>query len=264
MGWLKMTKMSWSRCSKAFVTALLVLAAAVGPAVAVSTSTEGVPQEAQVGNEVTATYTFTELYTDYESWTLRGATNLTSVTWTVTKFDQADNQISQQSYDGGEFEEAVDISEDTARVEVAIRGTAPAIENFSYDPAEQFTLARFELRRQGGTQQEITASNVYHYTEESKQARDAIEQAESDIEAAGGDAEAEETLQRAIDAYNSESFGVAADLANDASSQAQQAQSTQNRNQLILYAVGGLLVVGLLVGGVLYWRSQGDDYDKLR
>ena len=31
-----------------------------------------------------------------------------------------------------------------------------------------------------------------------------------------------------------------------------------------LVAEGGLLVVGLLVGGVLYWRSQGDDYDKLR
>lgn len=255
--------MSWSRCSKAFVAALLVLTAAVGPAVAVSTSTEGVPQEAQVGNEITATYTFSDLYTDFESWTLAGETNLTNVTWTVQKFDQAGNQLSQESYDGGEFQESVDISEDTAEVVVTVRGTAPAIENFSYDPAESFTLARFELQRDGGTQQEITTSTVHHYTEESQSARDAIETAEADIETAGGDEEAERTLQNAIEAYNGENFELATQLANEASSQAQQTQSTQNRNQLILYAAGGLLVLGLLVGGVFYWGSQGDDYDKL-
>lgn len=33
--------------------------------------------------------------------------------------------------------------------------------------------------------------------------------------------------------------------------------------QLALYAAGGLLVVGLLVGGVVWYRSQQDSYDKL-
>ncbi|MFB6116898.1 hypothetical protein [Halosegnis sp.] len=256
--------MSWSRCSKAFITVLFVLAAAVGPVAAVSTSAEGVPQEAQVGDEVTATYTFTDLYTDYESWTLHGKTNMTNVTWTVTKFDQAGNQLSQQSYDGAEFGEAVDISEDTAEVRVRVRGTVPTIENFSYDPAEEFTLARFELRREGGAQQDITATSVHHYTNESAEARTTIEEAQSAIETASGDAEAEQTLRNAIEAYNSESFGLAVELANEAKTQAEQAQNTRNRNQLILYAVGGLVVLGLVVGSGVYLRSRGDDYDKLR
>ncbi|MFC7176078.1 hypothetical protein [Halosegnis marinus] len=255
--------MSWSRCSKAVVAALLVLTAAVAPVAAVSTSSEGVPQEAQVGDEVSATYTFTDLYTDYESWTLRGETNLTGVTWTVRELDQAGNQVSQQSYDGGSFNESVALSDDTARVVVEVRGSAPEVENFTYDPAEEFVLADFSLVRDGGTQQSITTSRVHHYTEASNEARTAIESAQAAIDNAGGDDEAEATLEDAVEAYNNEEFGSATTFAENAEQQAQQAESTQSRNQLILYGVAALLVVAVLVGAVLYWRSRGDSYDKL-
>ena len=255
--------MNLNRCSKALLATLLVLTAAVVPAAAVSTSSDGVPDETQVGEEVSATFTFTELYSDYESWTLHGETNLTDVTWTVRKLDQAGNQVSQTSYDGGEFNESIDIEEDTAEVEVEVVGTAPEVRNFTYEPEEQFLLAGFELLRQGGTQQEISETRVHHFTEDSKEARQAIESAETAIEGADGASEAESTLSNAIEAYNNEEFGSATTFANNAEQQAQQAENTQNRNQLILYAVAALLVVALLVGVVLYWRSQQDSYDKL-
>jgi len=254
--------MNWNRCSKALVATLLVLTAAVVPAAAVSTSSDGVPDEAQVGNEVSATFTLTELYTDYESWTLHGETNLTGVTWTVRKLDQAGNQVSQTSYDGGEFNESIDIEEDTAEVEIQVRGTTPEVRNFTYEPEQRFLFASFELLRQGGAQQDISETSVHYYTEDSKEARQAIENASAAVEGAG-DSEAEATLEDAIEAYNNEEFGSATTFANNAEQQAQQAQNAQSRNQLILYAVAALLVVALFVGVVLYWRSQQDSYDKL-
>jgi hypothetical protein len=256
--------MSSSRCSKALVVALLVLVASVGMAAAVSTETQGVPAEAEVGEEVTATYTFTELYSDFESWTLHGETNLTTVTWTVKQEDQAGNQLSQNSSDGATFNESVNIEDDTARVVVTVRGTVPEVGNFTYDPRDEFLLASYELVRDGGTRQAITEDRTHHYTNESQQARQEIEQARSTIEDAGGDQQAEETLQNAISAYEAENFENAVDLADRAQEQAEQKQSTQSRNRLLMYGGAGLLALLVVVGGVYYWRSQQDDYDKLR
>jgi hypothetical protein len=240
------------------------LTAAVVPAAAVSTSKDGVPEETKVGSEVSATYTFTELYSDFESWSLRGSTELSGVTWTVRKLDQAGNQISQTSYDGATFNESVDISEDTARVVVRVRGTAPEVDNFSYDPSEQFALARFQLRRQGGTNQPITADQVHHFTDDSKEARDEIESAQQAIDAAGGNQQAQQTLSNAISAYNAGNFGNAVDLANQAEQRANQARQSQNTTQLLIYAGIGVVVLLLVVGGFAYYRSQQDTYDKLR
>jgi hypothetical protein len=256
--------MSWSRCSRALVVVALLLTAVVVPAAAVSTNKDGVPEETKAGSEVTATYTFTELYTDFESWTLHGSTELQGVTWTVRKLDQAGNQISQNSTDGATFDESVDIGEDTAKVVVRVRGTAPNVENFSYDPAEQFTLARFQLRRQGGTNQRITADEAHHFTAESKEARDEIASAQQAIDDAGGNQQAEQTLSNAISAYNAGNFGNAVDLANQAEQRASKAKQSQNTTQLLIYAGIGVVVLLLVVGGFAYYRSQQDTYDKLR
>lgn len=254
--------MSWSRCSKAFVAVLVVLSVAVVPAAAVSTSTDGVPEETRVGSDVTATYTFTELYSDYESWTLNGETELTDVTWTVRQLNQAGNQVSQESYDGASFNESVSIDDGTAEVVVEVTGTAPEVREFSYEPAEQYELAAFDLVRDGGTREAITGTEVHHYTSASQEARTAIERAETAV-AATNNQEAQRSLANAKEAYNGENFDLAVELASEAEERAQRAQNTQNRNQLILYGVAALLVVGLLVGGVLYYRSQQDTYDRL-
>lgn len=254
--------MSWSRCSKTLVAVLFVLAVAVVPAAAVSTSTENVPEETQVDSDVSATYTFTELYSDYESWTLSGETELRNVTWTVRQLNQAGNQISQESYDGASFNEPITIDDGTAEVVVKVTGTTPAVTEFSYDPAETYELATFELVREGGTREAITSTEVHHYTSASQEARTAIERAEAAVEATNNQ-EAQRSLANAKEAYNGENFDLAIELATEAQERAERARSTQNRNRLILYGVGALLAVGLLIGGVAYYRSQQDSYDRL-
>lgn len=255
--------MSWSRCSRALVVVAFLLTAAVVPALAVSTSADGVPAESQVGSEVSATYTFTELYSDYESWTLHGETNLTDVTWTVRKYDQAGNQLSQNSYDGASFDSSVDISENTAEVVVRVRGTTPEVENFSYAPAQSYTLARFQLRREGGATQPLTGDEVMHYTEQSKPAREAIDAA-ADAVNGTSDEQARRSLNNAISAYNGENFELAIELATEAQAQAKQARQSRNTTQLIIYAAVGVVVLLLVVGGFYYYRAQQDTYDKLR
>ena len=255
-------KMSWSRCSEAVVVVLLVLSVAVVPAAAVSTSTEGVPEETRVGSDVTATYMLTELYSNYESWTLNGETELTNVTWTVRQLNQAGNQVSQESYDGPSFNESVSIDDGTAEVAIEITGTTPEVSEFSYEPAQTYEFAAFDLVREGGTREDIASTQVHRYTTASQDARDAIERAESAVMAASNQ-EAQRSLDNAKQAYDGENFDLAVELATEAEERAERAQSAQNRNQLILYGVGALLVVGLLVGGGIYYRSQQDSYDKL-
>jgi hypothetical protein len=257
--------MNWSRCSSVVAIAvLLVLVAtlAAGPALAVSPSDEGVPGEAQVGSEVTATFTFTDLYTDYESWTLHGETNLTGVTWTVRTLDQAGNQVSQQSFDGGSFDADVALEDDVAEVVVRVTGTAPEVDSFSYDPRQQFTLAAFDLVREGGTSRDIETWSVAHYTEASQAARDDIDAAETAVDDAGG--AGGDDLDRAIQAYEAGNFELASSLAADAESAAQGARQSRQTTQLLLYGGVGVLALAVVFGGFLYWRSRQGPSDPLR
>ncbi len=135
-------------------------------------------------------------------------------------------------------------------------GTVPPIENYTYSPAQTFVFAELNQARQGGTSDVIESYETHHYTEESRAAREAIDLADTSIEAAGGHEEAERTLNSAVQAYNSENFELAVDLAGQARDTADRAQSNQSRNQLILIAVGALVVIGVVVGAVLYWQRN--------
>jgi len=272
-----MTRMSSSPSSRIGVLATLAVAVALltsvaVPVAAVSTSAEGVPEDPAVGDEVSATFTLTELYTDYESWTLNGRTELTEVTWTVTKFDQAGNQISKTSYDGQSFNDSVDIGEDTSEVQVTVTGTVPEIGNFTYDPQQSFEVTTLNLVREGGTTDEIDAWTATHHTADSQEAREAIANAESAIdeaEAAGANTDtAEQSLQSAIDAYNNENFDNAVSLGERAQDEAETAQqnrqSSQQTQQLLMYGVAGLVLLGLIGGGFYWYSQQQEDTSKLR
>jgi cellobiose-specific phosphotransferase system component IIA len=121
--------------------------------------------------------------------------------------------------------------------------------------------------REGGNANAIDAWEAHHFTSESDQARNAIDEAGAAIETArssgAGVGEAENTFDQAVNAYESENFDLAAELATEAQSQAESAQQSRQTLTLALYAVGGLVVVALLVGGFLYWRSQQETHDPL-
>lgn len=260
-----MTRMSSNPSSKlaALVVLAALLVAAVAPAAAISTDAKNVPSEAQVGEKVTSTFTLTELYSDYEQWTLSGQTELNRVTWTVTRYDQADNKIGSQAYDGGSFNQSIDIGDNVDKVAIEVTGVVPEVDEYSYDPAQSFTVASLSQTREGGNSEAIDEWTVHHYTTESRQARNAIESAVAANEDAGGVSEAENTIGTAISSYENANFDNAITLAEQATETANQAKKSSNRTRMLLYAGGGLFAVGLLVGGVFWWRSNQDSYDKL-
>jgi hypothetical protein len=265
-----MTRTNSNRSSRVVLATLVVLLAATVPAAAVSVTGEDVPEEAQVGTQVSATITIEELYQNPQSeqWQLSGATELTDVSWTIVYYDQTGSQVNLVEPTGQSFS-GVDIaaSSGTAEVEVRVTGTVPEVDSYSYDPAQRFQLMELTRGQQGGASDTVERWETHHYTERSASARTAIDEAGSAIETARSNganpADAQANYEDAVAAYNDGSFDVATNLANRATQQANQAQQSQQTQQLIIYAVGGLLVLGLLVGGVVYWRSQQGPDDPL-
>ena len=244
--------------SSSLAALLLVLLLAVGAAGAVTVDQADQPGEAQVGSDVQATFVLSELFQNpsLEQWILSGETELNNVTWTVQVDNQAGSQIEQESYDGQSFEHPVDLADGDNEISVTVTGTVPPIGNYTYDPEETFVFANLQQAREGGTSDVIEAFETHHYTEDSRSARQAIDAGQAAIDEAGGHEEAERTLNSAIDAYESGNFDLAVDLATQAEETADKAQSNQSRNQLILMAVGALVVIGLVVGAVLYWQRH--------
>ncbi|MFA1612396.1 hypothetical protein [Halobellus rubicundus] len=260
-----MTKTSWSRFSNLALACLFVLAVASVPAAAVSVGDSDVTSDAEVGSQVTATVTLNELYQNptLESWSLAGSTELTDVTWTVSYYDQTGARVSQESFDGQSFSGAeIATADGTSEVEVRVTGTVPQVQEYSYEPAQSFVVMDLQQTREGGSTNDIDNWTATHYTQESREARNAIADAETAVSQVNSQ-EADRSLRNAIEAYNGEEFTLAIDLANQAQEQAQQTQQSNQLMQYALYGVGALVVIGLVVGGFLYWRSQQQGHDKL-
>ncbi|MBX0325350.1 hypothetical protein EGH21_20190 [Halomicroarcula sp. F13] len=254
------------RSSKGIVTVLCVvgLLAVAGTASAFTVSAEGVPSESGVGDEVTVTYTVDDPFTGTSNeWTLAGETELENVSWTVTVL-RAGSQVSQQTYGDQSFSQDLDIDNNGDQVRVELTGTTPAVENYTYQPEEQYVVASL-TRVSGSNEEEFQNSTAHHYTADSREARQAIDSAQAAIDAAGGNSDAEQLVDSAVSSYENGNFENAVNLANQARNTAQQAQQSQQTTQTLLLAGGGLVVLLLLAGGgyYIYTQTQGDDYSKL-
>ncbi|AFK19948.1 hypothetical protein HFX_2260 [Haloferax mediterranei ATCC 33500] len=246
----------------------MLLSVTAIPAGAVSVASKDVPEEEEVGSKVTTSVTLDELYKDpqLESWTLAGETELEDVTWTVTYYDQTGAKVDQQSFDGQNFSGAqVAANDGTSEVEVSVTGTTPAVEEYSYDPEQSFTLISLDQTREGGSSNDIDTWTAHHYTQESAATRDKLDSAQTAISAAGGanTKDAQNQFDNAVEAFEGGEFGLASNLAEDAKTKANKAKQSSQTTQLLIYAAGGLVVIALIVGGFLYWRSQQSTYDKL-
>lgn len=262
-----MTKMNWNRCSS-LVVGLFVLAALAAPTAAVSVGDADVPSEAKVGSQVTATVTLDSLYRNpqLEAWELRGSSDLTDVSWTVQYYDQTGSKVDQESFTGETFRGAqVSADDGVSEVKVKVTGTVPEVSTFSYDPAQEFVVLSLTRAQDGGASAEIDAWTAHHYTDESAEARAALDEARNAIDDASGSntAEAENTFSQGVRAFENGDFGLAVDLAEEAESKATAAAQSSRTRQTLLYAGGGAFALAVVTGGVFWWRSQRDSYDKL-
>ena len=258
---MKMSLIPSSKGTTALV-ALVIAMAAVGTAAAVTASDTSAPDEAQVGEEVSVSVTLSNLYSDNDEWTLRGTTQLTNVTgWEVTKVRPAGN--TTEEYTGQDsFETGISNADNVTDVVVTITGDAPPVEEFQYDPPQRFEAAKL-AQAVGQGESTIETVQIHHYTNESRQALNAIQSADEAVSGTDN-ADAQSYLQNAIDFYETGNFDQAISNAEQAEETANEAKSSQDTMTLILYGVGALVVLALIGGGVYYYRNQQDSYDKLR
>ncbi|PSQ59678.1 hypothetical protein BRD18_02970 [Halobacteriales archaeon SW_7_71_33] len=260
-----------------------------GSASAVSVSEEDVTDGAQVGETVTVSVTLDELYRNpnYESWSVAGETELENVTWTVEYVDQTGEETRQVEVDGQYLNASavenpdqlrVDADTDTsaAEVRVQVTGDVPPVEEYTYpglgedgEPESFLALGLTQDRGAGGTANSIDSWSAVHYTQESREARRALDGARETVAEArdaGADvSEAEENFGRARAAYREENFELAVDLATDAEESAQSALDAQQSGLPTVLVVGAVVVVlALAAVGVYVYRQRQEPDTKLR
>jgi len=281
-----MELMTSSPSSKLTTIALLavLVCAAVAPAAAVSVAEPDVPDEGEVGTQVSASVKLTDLYREpqWDTWTLKAQTHLRNVTWTVRYIDQTGTEYDTETYDGQRLSggNGVELSTetDTTEVSVEVVGEVPEPSAYTYPQEERFTIMDLtQTRGEEGSRNDIDSWETHHYTTGtadepgSQEAREAISQAEAaiaDAEDAGADtSQAEASLGNAIEFYESGQFTNAVENAETAEEEATTAkedyESSQQTQQYLLYAVVAIVLLALVGGGFWYYQQQQDDYDKL-
>jgi len=254
--------MSWIRSSKsaALVVLLALSLTAVGSAGAISVAPGDAPNETRVGETVTTTVTIEDPFVDMpDQWALEGSTELENVSWTITVLQQGE-QVNETVYGEQSFEQELDASNGGDTIEVEITGDAPAVDNYTYEPRETFTLYDFDTV-QGSSTSDLNASEVHHYTNASQSARERIDEGAAAI---NGSDVGQSDLNQAISAYENGNFQNAESNAQDAIDAAEQAEQSAQQTQTLLMAAGALLVVLLVGGGIYYWRANQNEPTKLQ
>lgn len=262
-----MMEMSWIRSSRTAVLGVLLAIALVtaGTAAAVSFTGEA-PESTEVGETVSMNVTMSDAFEEPlpNSWTLQANTDLVEADWTIRATDVAGDTVAQRDVVNQSVQLDLDSADGVNEVVIIVEGEVPPMnspDDFSYEDLEVENYTAIELSRvveagvstlDGGT---FTA---HRYTEQSREARNAIDEASETVEEAGS---GESELQQAIDVYNNGNFGTAIELADEAESAA---ESDQQTSQLLL--IGGAIVVLLVVvgGGAFYWKRRQKNTNKLR
>jgi hypothetical protein len=258
--------------SSKLLALVLVAALLAQGAVALSVDGDG-PDEVEVGTDVDHTVTLENLHQEpqVEQWTLEATTELEEAQWTITYLDPAGEEIETTSHEGGEVssnELSTDNDANVDAVEVRVRGAVPSIDEYTYPAEEMVTVMTLTQQPTNeGVTEPIATLEAHAYTDQSQQARDNLDAARDAIDTAresgASVSEVESTFQSAVSSYENGNFENANRLANQARESANSTVESSQQTQTILYAVGGIVVLALIVGGFLWYRSRQDTYDKL-
>lgn len=263
--------MRFSRYSRT-VVALAVLGAVVvaGTALAVDVADQDVPSEAKVGDPARATVNMTNLYDDQSQWTLTVETELENPDWTITYYNQTGGVVKTIRKSGQQEVTGSGVSSPISKVQVRVTGTVPEVEEYTYPANHTFMI----LELVQGTDV-IDRWNTFHYTPASREARRALNQAKEAMDAANASGASVDfalnDYQKAVQSYESGSFGVAKDLANSAEQNAKNAREDAMSGDegsggppLALIVIGLLVLVAVVGGGIYYYRQSQQQSTKLR
>ena len=269
----------------AIALVLVMVVAAAVPVAATTVDESNVPEEAEVGEQISASFTLTELYQEpnWDPWTLQGETELNNVTWTLTYIDAGGSEFDTVNHDDQTFEQPeISADNEIMEVRVEVTGEVPDIEEYSYPDEEKFLVAELmQVRGEEGAHEAIGTWEAHHFTTTdetvadaspgTKEVRQALDSAQSKIDAAkaadGDLSNAEQSFQSAISSYENGDFENALSQAeraqNEADEAREDAEATEQRIQLLMFGGVAVVILALAGGGFWWWRQQGDDYDKL-
>lgn len=263
--------MSLTRFSELALGLGVALVLVVGTLGAAAVPFDGdVPESAEVGEEVTVDeLTMTEPFevSGGSDWMMQVSTDLDSPRLQVTAVDGAGNPVLET--DVTENRVLLELNDTSiSEIRLGVRGDVPEIGGDgpgSYDyenrAAENITVMKINEVFEGQVRAvENGTFELHRFTDVSREARQAIDNASAAAEEADSDS-ARERINEAITFYNSGEFGDAIAAAEDAEATA----NSENESQDTVLLVGGLLAVLVAVGGVAYYlRSKQAPENKLQ
>lgn len=243
----------------ALVVAAVVLGS-LGTAAAVSFSGD-VQQEVQVGDQERIEVTVEDIFEQQpDQWTLRAESNLEEADVTI-EADAADGTIVREGEGAATL--ALDRSSDRGitQIDIQVTGQVPEINNYDYDNLSLENVTGLAvLDADEVAEPQLESWELHRFTEESQDARAAIDEADAAVANATSDS-ASERLDEAKTFYESGEFDSAIEAANDARDTAESEGETQ---ELLLTIAAVVLVVVLVGAGVYIWRARQTPADKLR
>lgn len=258
------------RCSEAAIALVVLLVAVSGVAAqSVTPVDDGAPDAVKAGEDIEQlTYQIEDLFenTDADSWKLRVSTELKDASWRVQYLNQGGEVEQEETLEGSSATPDRQVRSDgrVGAIKVTVEGTVPEVGSYTYPKKETFNVMTLTRVGDGGLDEDMKTVDSHHYTRGSKTARKQLDRAKRAISAAedrgAGVSEAKETFQSARDAYTDGNFDNARRLANRAEEQAQGSQESQ---QLLVYGVGAVVALLLIGGGIYLYRSRQDQYDEL-
>ncbi len=236
--------MNWTHSSEVIVLAVLLTVSlgTAGTAAAFSFDDSGVSDEMEVGQQQTATVVMEEPFAERNpGWTLVVDSEFDGAGITITATTVSGEQI--QTSGQGSAELTLD-REGINEVEIEVSGSVPEVEQYSYENPEQESFVA--VRVNDSASGVIETWNVQRYTEQSREARNKLNEAS---EIAGEDSD---ELSSARTLYNSGEFEQSISESESVINNAESSEQTQT----LLFVGAGVVILLLLAGGGYYLYSQ--------
>jgi len=238
--------MSWTHSSKVLAVGVLLALAlgAAGTATAVTFDASNVPEDLEVGTQPEVSVTMEDPFENQpDTWEIQASSQLDSATVTI-RAETVGGDIDTQS---GEGSASMTLSADDGINEVVIEatGTVPEISNdaYNYQNPEEENFVALQASGEGVQEQ----WEVHRYTEDSREARQKIDEAAELVSSENSD------LQTAISLYDSgDDFGQATSVAEDIIS----GEESEEQTQTLLLGGAAVVVLIALAGGGYYVYSQ--------